>query len=301
MPSKLEADLSAYFSTRADVAFAVLFGSAASGRRTVESDVDIAVYLVEPAPTRGAGGDTATPVRRAPTTPDVEDPERTFPNEDDIWAAVECIAGSSVDLVVLNRAPATVAAAALLTGTELAVNDRAIFTEYSLVVTSLAEEERDFADDFVRIKERSRSLSEIDRSRLVRIVDFLDDELEDADEFVRPDLERYATDRTFRRSIERWVENLVNASIDAAKIVLASERRGVPQTYRETLEQLGTVDGFREEVDTRHLARNTRVRNMLAHEYLDLRYSRVHDVADDAARVYGELAKALRGWMRGGS
>ncbi|MFW6291918.1 MAG: nucleotidyltransferase domain-containing protein, partial [Spirochaetota bacterium] len=153
MPPTLETDLEALFSSRADVAFALLFGSAASGRRTAESDVDL-------------------------------------------------------------------------------------------------------ADDFVRVKQRSRSLSEIDRSRLVRIVDFLDDELADAPDFERPDLERYSTDRT----------------------------------YRETLEQLGTVDGFRPpSVDTAHLARNTRVPNMLAHEYLDLRYSRVHDVADDAASVYGAL------------
>ncbi|MFW5742673.1 MAG: nucleotidyltransferase domain-containing protein [Spirochaetota bacterium] len=95
MPPTLETDLEALFSSRADVAFALLFGSAASGRRTAESDVDL-------------------------------------------------------------------------------------------------------ADDFVRVKQRSRSLSEIDRSRLVRIVDFLDDELADAPDFERPDLERYSTDRTFR-------------------------------------------------------------------------------------------------------
>lgn len=289
MPSRLESDLAALFSSRADVAFALLFGSAASGRRTAESDVDLAVYFVD------TPADPAAPA--AP--PDVEEPDRVFPGEDEVWSQAERTAGGPVDLVVLNRAPATVAAAALLTGRALAVNDTTLYTTYYLVVTTLAEDERDFADDFVRVKRRSRSLSEIDRSRLVRIVDFLDDELADAAQFVRPDLERYSTDRTFRRSIERWVENLVNASIDAAKIVLASEHRPVPQTYRETLEQLGTVDGFRPPaVDTAHLARNTRVRNMLAHEYLDLRYSRVHDVADDASRVYGALVDALRASMK---
>ena len=147
-------------------------------------------------------------------------------------------------------------------------------------------------------KERSRSLSEIDRTRLVRIVDFLADELEDAPQFEAMDVERYATDRDFRRSVERWVENLVNASIDAAKIVLASERRPVPQTYRETLEMLATVEGFREHDAMAHrLAANTRIRNMLAHEYLDLRYTQVNNVVDHAGQTYAALVDALRAWM----
>jgi uncharacterized protein YutE (UPF0331/DUF86 family) len=162
----------------------------------------------------------------------------------------------------------------------------------------LAEEEREFADDFVRIKDRSRSLSEIDRSRLVRIVDFLEDELSDASSFARMDIQRYSTDRDFRRSVERWVENLVNASIDAAKIVLASERRPVPQTYRETVELLQTVEGFKgQAAAVTRLAANTRTRNMLAHEYLDLRYTRINAVVDHAAQTYGWLATALREWM----
>ena len=145
---------------------------------------------------------------------------------------------------------------------------------------------------------RSRSLSELDRSRLARIVDFLEDELADAADFASMDIERYSTDRGFRRSVERWVENLVNASIDAAKIVLASERRPVPQTYRETVEMLATVEGFRDRAaDARRLAENTRIRNMLAHEYLDLRYTQVNAVVDGAAETYRALVDALRAWM----
>ena len=281
--------LSNYFANRADVAFAYLFGSAASDRTTAESDVDVAVYFREGAAAGPAAG-------RA--IPDIEESGKRFPAEQEVWADLERICGTSVDLVVLNRAAATVAAGAVLTGTLLDSKDDGTLNRFYLTVTSLAEEEREFAEDFVRIKRRSRSLSQIDRGRLVRIIDFLEDELEDAPQFAEMNIELYSTDRNFRRSVERWVENLANASIDAAKIVLASERRPVPQTYRETVELLATVDGFRHIAeDLRFLAENTRVRNMLAHEYLDLRYTVVNNVVDHAAERYGKLVEALRAWI----
>ena len=281
----LQAQLRDSLVDRPEVVFAVLFGSAVAGRRTTESDVDVAVYFRDAA----AGSNSRT---------DVEEPGRRFPAEEEVWAGLEHTAGIQVDMVVLNRAPATVAAAALLTGELLLVRDPALYARYFLAVTTLAEEERDFTDDYLLVKQRSRSLSPVDRGRLVRIVDFLEDELADEHGFVEIDLERYSVDRTFRRAVERWVENLVNASIDAAKIVLASERRPVPQTYREALEMLATVDGFREHGElTRRLAANTRVRNMLAHEYLDLRYTQVHQVVTTAASDYGALLAALRVWL----
>lgn len=292
MSDPLRASLTQCLSSAPEVIFAILFGSAASGRQTTESDVDVAVYLGSAeAAASGSGG-----------IPDIEE-ELQFAGEPELWAALEAAAGTNVDLVVLNRAPATIAASALLTGELLVSRDEALYRKYFLSVTTLAEDERDYADDFVQIKARSRSLSDIDRARLVRIVDFLEDELADYPEFREIDLERYSTDRTMRRSVERWVENLVNASIDAAKIVLASERRPVPHTYAESLEMLATVEGLwpggpaeGREI-SRRLAQNTRVRNMLAHEYLDLRFTKVDQVVDHAQERYGALIRALRNWM----
>jgi len=41
--------------------------------------------------------------------------------------------------------------------------------------------------------------------------------------------------------VERWIENLVNASTDIAKILLASSKQVAPQTYRETLLHLSVI------------------------------------------------------------
>ena len=152
---------------------------------------------------------------------------------------------------------------------------------FARAVTVLAEEFRDFTRDFAQIRGRSRSLSEIDRARLSRIIDFLGVELADGGQFSNLSRTAYLNNHALRRNIERWVENLVNASIDVAKIVLASQGLPMPQTYRETVSELVAF---------------SRVRNLPAHEYPDVRYSEIRRVADRANDLYGALAHATQTW-----
>ena len=133
-------ELKRLFSSQNEVAFVFLFGSAASGRQTEESDVDIAVYFVPL--------DADGPM-------DMEEPEATFDSEYELWSESEEICRKNVDFVVLNRAPATVAAAALLTGIELAINRPGLYRAFFNATTSLAEEYRAFAEDFIQISRRS--------------------------------------------------------------------------------------------------------------------------------------------------
>ncbi|MFP4114458.1 MAG: nucleotidyltransferase domain-containing protein [Spirochaetota bacterium] len=82
-------DILDYFTSRTDVAFAFLLGSAAGGCRTRESDVDIAGYVLSDEATRAL--------------PDVEEIDLRFPHEDELWGDLERLCGAPVDLVVLNR------------------------------------------------------------------------------------------------------------------------------------------------------------------------------------------------------
>ena len=283
MTEKQTARLKLLFSDQNDVAFAYLFGSAVSGRQTSESDVDIAVYFLP--------NDRDTPL-------DMEEPNAHFDSEYELWSKSDEICNRNVDFVVLNRAPATVAAAALLTGSELAANAPGIYRAFFNAVTSLAEEYREFAEDFIKISRRSKSLTPIDKDRLIRILQYVRMELEDAPMYVKPDLKRFSTDGHYRRGTERWVENLVNASIDIAKIILASEGANVPQTYRDQMMTLGHVTEF--ESVSEMLAKNTRIRNALAHEYLDLRFAEVKSVVASAGTLYGEFADLVDKWIDNG-
>jgi predicted nucleotidyltransferase len=68
-----------YFVSVESVSFAFLFGSTAQGRQTEDSEIDIESDSIDE-------------------------------NEDAIWDEIEKLTGSSVDLVVLNRALATLSA-----------------------------------------------------------------------------------------------------------------------------------------------------------------------------------------------
>ncbi len=59
-----------------------------------------------------------------------------------------------------------------------------------------------------------------DRARLIRYVDFIESELSDFSKFSKIDWKTYNEDRDIRRNLERWIENIVNCSIDIAKVII---------------------------------------------------------------------------------
>jgi uncharacterized protein YutE (UPF0331/DUF86 family)/predicted nucleotidyltransferase len=268
----LRARLRDYFLSRTDVAMSFLFGSAARSRQTADSDLDVAVYFYP----HGAAVEW--------------EEERDYPEEDRIWAEVERITSIDTDLLVLNRAPATVAYAVLEENCPIIVKDHSLYWRLFLTVSSAAEDFRRFTREFLEIKQRSRSMNDIDKDRLRRIVDFLSAEIADSGDFSSLTRQSYLADSGKRRNVERWIENIVNASIDIAKILLASSQARVPQTYREILLNLGSLQDFKSEA-AETLSRFSRLRNILAHEYLDTRWTQISAFLREAVPHYQELLR----------
>lgn len=262
--------LSEYFKGRKDVAFAYLFGSTAKNTIHSESDIDVGVYFF-PA---GRGLEYESSVE--------------YPDEDKIWSALERFTGKQTDLVVLNRAPATLFFAVFQTGVPLCVNDEGLRSRLYLAVSDAAEEFRDFVSDFIRVRERSRSLSEIDRERLGRLVSFLEQEIAEYDKFRKVTQGEYQFNLDIKRSFERWAENLANASIDVAKVLLASGKKAIPETYKAILESLMALDGF-SETTAKQLAQFSKIRNLLAHEYLDIRFVLLQKFVKESEPAYTNL------------
>ena len=118
--------LKEYFSGRKEVAFAFLYGSQAKGYATNRSDVDIAVYFY--------------PEKRHP----IECEEEVFyPTEDEIWGDLERILQKEVELLVLNRVSASVAASAIR-GTRIVINDWDLYIDFMEVITDIAEDYAEF-------------------------------------------------------------------------------------------------------------------------------------------------------------
>jgi uncharacterized protein YutE (UPF0331/DUF86 family)/predicted nucleotidyltransferase len=263
------------------VTMAFLYGSAAQGRLRQDSDVDVAVYF----------GGAAESVAARGTTLDIEEPVE-FDEEGPLWSDMERAVGRNIELLVLNRAPATVCGAAVTAGLPILVRDANLRTRYELAVTRLAEEFRNTEAEYFEIKDRSRSLAPPDEARLRRILDYVADEVRDRGEFEALDLGAYRNDRGLRRNVERWAEMLINAAIDIAKIALASSGRPAPQTYRQVLEELSTLKPFSDlPGDPAALAK---LRNLLAHEYLDLRFSELRRFIDSGVEVVEAMALRAR-------
>lgn len=270
--------LRSYFAAKPEVIMAFLFGSVVTGNRTSESDIDIAVYLL--------------PAQKGFEVEGISQ----YECEEEIWGEVEKIIHENVDLVVLNRAPASVAAAVFYNGIPILVKDKNLYWQFFLTVTNSAEDFMSFVDDFLEIKQRSKSLSKLDRSRLIRIADFLEAELADINLFRELNMEIYLANASIRRNVERWTENIVNASIDIAKIILASQKLPVPQTYRETVENLSAVKGF-SKINMSEMSSFTGLRNILARDYLDIRFSRIRSFVDRVEDLYGRLLSSVKVWL----
>ena len=268
-------ELKEYISGKNDIAFAFLFGSEAKGTAGEESDIDIGIYFY-PQENRF----------------DLED-DVFFDGEDKIWNDLERLTDRQVDLVIFNRASSTICASAYLEGIPVIIKDEPLYLRHFSAVTDLAEEYRYFTEDFIAVKRRSRSLSPADKSRLIRFVDFLETELEDSHRFMNLTRKSYLEDSSMRRNVERWIENLVNGSIDIAKILIASNRQGVPQTYREILLRLDTIEQIGEPAAL-ELADFSKLRNILAHEYLDIRYPQIEKFLEKAPSLYNNLVCSVK-------
>ena len=279
MNQELIKKLNNYFKNHKEVSFAYLFGSMVSGNTHSESDIDIGIYFTPP-------------TNELEYESDVE-----YKNEDLIWLDLEKITGEKTDMVVLNRAPVTLVYSVLQNGQKIFAQDENLLFRLYLSISLLAEDFRYFVSDFIKIKERSHSLSEIDKERLSRMVVFLEKEMEDFEKFKKVDQTIYGSDNFIKRNIERWVENIVNSSIDMAKIILASGKKPIPETYRLIIENLGTVADFDQKVATT-LSNFSKMRNILAHEYLDIRFAQIKKFTQESEQAYKYLISFVKKFIK---
>jgi len=131
--------LKTYFKGRKDIAFAFLFGSQAKGKATKLSDIDIAVYFY--------------PKNKRP----IEYEEEIFyAGEDEIWADLDRLLKKEVELLVLNRVSASVAASAIK-GVPLTINDWGLYLDFMAIITEVAEDFREMLfRDFLERREFER-------------------------------------------------------------------------------------------------------------------------------------------------
>ena len=111
-----------------------------------------------------------------------------------------------------------------------------------------------------------------DRKKLIPLIKYLEEELSFLSWYEREvDWKVYQSQRSKRLEVERWVECIINTTLDISKMLLTIKGEGLPETSREVLFQIGShIYDKEEEGET--FSELARIRNTLAHRYLDMRW-----------------------------
>ncbi|MDI6735819.1 MAG: DUF86 domain-containing protein [bacterium] len=258
--------LKEYFKKDDFVLLAFLFGSRAKKIQRKISDWDIGVYF-------------------KPYEYLELETERDYPDENKIWPAlVDILHTDDVDFVVLNRAAPSLVYNVLRVGIPLIVRDKGLYLDLLCKTSYEAMDWWNFVNEFWEIGEKSQSLSPEGKARLTKHLIFLQKEFEEIKEIKKFNWEDYQKDSFKRKIIERWIENLVVSVLDIAKIILASEKELIPESYKETLRNFG-FKYFNEEFANK-FSEFAKFRNIVVHEYLDMRWKQIKDFIKEAEILY---------------
>jgi len=268
-----------YFKKNPRVLMAFVFGSHAKGTQMEKSDWDIGVYF------------------KPKEYLELESNIEKYKGEKNMWSdLVDILETDNIDLVVLNRAKSSLVYSAISTGTPLIIKDDKIYYELLCKAGYEAMDWWQFVKEFYEISKKTRSLTAEAGARVRERLDFAKRHFQDIDRFRSFTWERYRDDTNEQRNLEKWVENLVMAAIDIAKIVLASDKRGIPQGYRDTLKLFVTFYVDKKLADK--FADFIKLRNIIAHEYLDLKWKQIKEFIQAADKLYPKFIEKVEIFLK---
>jgi uncharacterized protein YutE (UPF0331/DUF86 family) len=125
---------------------------------------------------------------------------------------------------------------------------------------------------------------------------FLEEEIEDYAKFECLGRDDYMHDRDRRRSVERWVENIINSSIDISKIILTLEGISLPDNYKDIVLTISAVKGLGVH-SPESLSRWVKFRNIISHEYLDIRWSSIKKFISETKPLYEDLSNKVKMYL----
>ncbi len=134
------------------------------------------------------------------------------------------------------------------------------------------------------------------QQRLLRHINFLEVEIEDYTKFKALKKKEYITDRDKRRSVERWVENIINSSVDISKIILLLEDINLPDSYKEIVASVSAVEDL-SAVEAEALSNWVKFRNIVTHEYIDIRWASISKFIDQTNPLYKKFLEKVKGYL----
>lgn len=134
------------------------------------------------------------------------------------------------------------------------------------------------------------------QQRLLRHLNFLEGEISDYPKFKSFEQKDYLTDRDKRRNVERWVENIINSSVEIAKIILTLEGINLPDNYREIVASVAAVEDL-STAKAEVLSKWVKFRNIVAHEYLDIKWNSIKKFIEETEPLYKNFIKKVKEYL----
>jgi uncharacterized protein YutE (UPF0331/DUF86 family) len=128
-------------------------------------------------------------------------------------------------------------------------------------------------------------LEKAQKGDIAQRLDYIEIQLGDLRKFDKLDWKSYQADRDIQRNVERLIENVANATIDIAKIVLVGEDVEMPGGYRDIVLKLGVIEVLSEDEAVK-IAEYAKLRNILAHQYLDIKWEKISHFIKNARSDY---------------
>lgn len=136
--------------------------------------------------------------------------------------------------------------------------------------------------------------SDAEKGSIFSRISFLESELNDLEEHRNIDWKTYLENKTVRKTVERTIENIVNALVDISKIVLSDKAAGeIPQTYGAVILKLSELKIIDFSLAER-LAEYIKLRNFLSHQYLDLRWDKIHTFLSEASGYFRQFISQIK-------
>jgi uncharacterized protein YutE (UPF0331/DUF86 family) len=128
---------------------------------------------------------------------------------------------------------------------------------------------------------------------IARRIDFIQVQLSDLNKFAGLKWETYRDNRDTQRNIERLAENVANAAIDISKIIIAGDEMEMPNSYKEIILKLGEIKLLDEKLAS-EIADFAALRNILAHQYLDLKWEKIGQFIKKAPDSMAQFINAAK-------
>lgn len=109
--------------------------------------------------------------------------------------------------------------------------------------------------------------------------------------------EQYLNDMVTQRAVERTLLNLVQACIDLAQHVRASENLSPSGTAKQEMEALGNADVLSRETQEK-MEEAVGFRNILAHRYGEIDHEIVYDVLHEELRWFETFQQEVAQWFQ---